>query len=111
MFLPDKTRKTVRILVRVKAGNIVRINGTPLPKIKDGAVGDLVLPASDLLVEAERQALEAESSKELLPAGTSVFVGLNPTGMTKKGQEGRLALASELKIIADPEAPKTALGI
>ena len=78
MFIGDKTKKTIRILVRFKAGNIVRSDGTPLPKVLDGTLGDLVLPSSHLVDEAERRELEEESVMELLPPQTVVLVGLSP---------------------------------
>jgi len=78
MFIGDKTKKTVRILVRFRAGSIVRPDGTPLPKIQDGTLGDLALQADHLVDEAERRELEQESVMELLPPHTVVFVGLSP---------------------------------
>jgi hypothetical protein len=97
MFRPDETKKTVRILVRIKAGSVVRFDSTPLPKVRDGTLGDLVLPVSSLIDEAERQELETESSVELLPAGSQVFVGLNLEAMG--GEHGNTLIKSEdLKI-------------
>jgi hypothetical protein len=110
MFIGDKTKKTVRILVQFRPGSILRSDGTPLPIIRDGTIANLVLPASALADEAERQKLEEESAKELLPAKTSVFVGLNPTGTTKEDRD-LLILASDLKCGPDPRAPKTPSGV
>ncbi len=109
MFVPDKTKKTVRILVRIKAGSVVRPDSAPLPKVLDGTLGDLVLPASSLIDEAERQELETESSAELLPSRSSVFVGLNPNIM-KRGQRG-LIMPSDLKIGPEPRALTTPGGV
>jgi hypothetical protein len=106
MFIGDKTKKTVRILVRIKAGIVARADSTPLPKIRDGALGDLVLPASSLIDDEERQELETESLVELLPAQNWVFVGLNPT-KTKRG----LIKPEDLKIDPAPHAPTTPGGI
>lgn len=96
MFIPDKTKKTVRLFVRIKDKNVVRFDGAPLPKIEEGALGDLILPASSLTDKAERQELERESGFELLPAGTSVFVAVSP-GTMKRKPRGLLAPA-ELQI-------------
>lgn len=97
MFVPDKTKKTVRILVRINGGCVVRYDGTPLPKIEDGTLGDLVLAASSLTDTTERQQLETESSVELLPKGSLVFVGLNLQAL--KGEHGnRLHKSEDLKI-------------
>ena len=53
-------------------------DGTPLPKIQDGTLGDLVLQADHLVDEAERRELEEESVLELLPPRSVVFMGLSP---------------------------------
>jgi hypothetical protein len=105
MFIPDKTKKTVRLLVRIKDSSVVRFDGAPLPKLEDGTLGDLILPASSLTDRAERQELETESAVELLPARSLVFVGLNPKMM--KGKQRGLIEASDLKIGPAPDAPIT----
>ena len=112
MFIPDKSKKTIRILIRINAGSVVRYDGTPLPKVGDGTLGDLVLPASSLIDEAERQELEIESTVELLPAHESVFVGLNPN-MTK-GKHPELIEPSDLEIYAvalPPPTPRSVLQV
>jgi hypothetical protein len=106
MFVPDSTKKRIRILVQFIPGSIIRSDGAPLPKIRDGTFADLVLPASALADETERQKLEEESARELLPADTSVFVGLNPAGATEDDRN-RLILASDLKFSAGPDASTT----
>jgi hypothetical protein len=110
MFIGDKTKKTVRILVQFRPGSILRSDGTPLPIIRDGTIANLVLPASTLADEAERQKLEEESTLELLQAGTSVFIGLNPTGVTSEDRD-RLTLASEFRFDHEPKAPNVPSGI
>jgi hypothetical protein len=110
MFIGDKTKKKVRILVQFRPGSILRSDGTPLPIIRDGTIADLVLPANALADEAERRKLEEESTKELLQAGTSVFIGLNPTGVTSEDRD-RLTLASKLRVDPDTEAPKATEAI
>ena len=89
MFIGDKTKKTVRILVRIRAGKVARSDGTPLPRVLDGTLGDLVLPSSHLIDEAERRELEQESLQDLLPEGSVVFVGLSP-GMINGKPRGLL---------------------
>src|ERR1035438_6031242 len=87
MFVPDSTKKRIRIQVQFIPGSIIRSDGAPLPRVRDGTFADLVLPASALADEGERQKLETESLKELLPSGVSVFVGLSP-GMMKEKPDG-----------------------
>jgi len=99
MFIPDKTKKTVRVLVQIKAGLVVRDDLTPLPKVREGTFADLTFPASSLVDNSEREELVEESSVELFPAHYSVFVGLNPK---MKGKHRGLIKPSDLKI--EPEA-------
>jgi len=88
MFVPEKDKKTVRILVRItKDGKVFKYDNSPLPKVQDGTLGDLVLPAYGLVDEAKRQQLETESSVELLPTNSHVFVGLNLGAM--EGDESK----------------------
>lgn len=78
MFVPKVGEKTVRIWVRVKEDGLVTFDRKPIPKIKAGTIGDLIVPAASILDAAERAALEAESVVRLLRGGTSVFVSLSP---------------------------------
>jgi hypothetical protein len=97
MFIGDKTKKTIRIVVRVRAGRVVRSDGTPLPKVLDGTLGDLVLPASHLIDENERRELEKESLQDLLPERSVVFVGLSLAMM--KGKPRGLVTPQDLKTL------------
>lgn len=98
MFVPEKDKKTVRIFVRItKDGKVLKYDNTPLPKVQDGTLGDLVLPTFGLVDEAERQQLETESSVELLPANSHVFVGLN-LGAMEGDHRSKLVRSEDLKI-------------
>jgi hypothetical protein len=95
MFVPDSTKKKIRILVKFIPGSIIRSDGTPLPRILDGTLADLVLPASGFADKEERQKLEVESLGELLPSGETVLIGLS-RGMMKEEPQG-LVTAEQLK--------------
>jgi len=99
VFIPDKTKKTVRIVVQFRPGSILRSDGAPLPKIRDGTFADLVIPASGLADDEERQKLEAESVKELLPSGARILIGLSRGVMREKP-----------KGFVEPEELKTGYG-
>jgi len=43
-FTPDEQEKTVKIPVQVRAGQIQFYFDGPLPELKEGSIGDLVLP-------------------------------------------------------------------
>ena len=95
MSIGDKSKKTIRMLVRVRAGKVVRSDGAPLPKVLDGTLGDLVLPSSHLIDEAERWELEKKSLRDLLPANSVVFIGLSLAAMN--GRPKGLVRPQDLK--------------
>lgn len=97
MFATDKDKKTVRILVRFKDGVVVRHDNRPLPEIKEGALGEFVIPAFSLVNEAERHQLESESFVELLPSGSQLFIGLNLEALRAKDGK-KLYKSEDLKI-------------
>ena len=86
MIIPDPAKKTVRIAVRFEVGGIVQLDRSPLPRLKAGTVGDLILPALDILDESDRKNLGAESLSPLLPEGSIVYVGLSPEMMDGVGR-------------------------
>lgn len=73
MFIPEKTARTVRISVILDDGKCVLATGTPLPKLKKGASAELVVYASDLLDENERNQLISERNISFLPSGTTLW--------------------------------------
>ncbi len=97
MIVLDKFKKTVRISVRAVGGKLLMLDHTPLPKIQEDAIGTLTLRAANIVDEAKRRELEAESVIELLPAGTNVFVGLSREMMPVACQR-RFPAGADLKI-------------
>lgn len=99
MIIPDATKRTVRLAIRVDGDRIVQLDRTLLPKIRSGTVGDLILPAADIINEVDRNALEFESFVPLLSENSVVFVGLSPQ-MMELADVPKLRAASELHISA-----------
>lgn len=97
VIIPDATKRTVRLAVRIEGERVVQLDRTPIPSVRNGTVADLILLASDIVGESDRKNLQSESLVPLLPEGSVVFVALSPE--TMKGiDDSRLRAASELKI-------------
>lgn len=84
----DQVRKTVTIAVKLEAGTWKRFDGSPLPKIREGAVGDLTLDEYALVNEKERSEFIQDNRVKFLPEGMTVFVGLNPDVIGPKNTHG-----------------------
>jgi hypothetical protein len=75
-MIPDPFARTVVLPIRVRAGVVEFFHGGALPALKDGTIGDLVVPSFAL----EDQRLLAPLSNPLeipiLPKGTRLLAGL-----------------------------------
>lgn len=97
MIIPDSTKRTVRLAIRIEGEKVLQLDRSSLPKVKDGTVGDLILLASDLVNHSDRKTLQSESFTPLLPEGSTVFVGLSPETMDRSAMS-QLRKASDLNI-------------
>ena len=79
MSMPDPLENKVRIPIRVKNGRVVPLDGDLLPKIRNDAVGELILGAYAVEDQENPQVLQVEQVSELLPKGESVFLGVSPS--------------------------------
>jgi hypothetical protein len=75
-FHPDKLAKTVRIPVKVVDGKLAYFYDRPVPLLKPGAIGEVVLPAYAVLNRDALQLLQAEQEILLFDAGTTLFLGM-----------------------------------
>lgn len=66
--------RSVRIPFKVVDGALKYFYGGKLPQLRDGTIGDLVVPHSSLLDSKERDRLEQERIELLLPAGTLILM-------------------------------------
>ncbi len=73
MFILEKTARTVRFSVILDDGRCSLASGNALPKLKKGASAELVIYASDLLDEGERNQLISERNISFLPSGTTLW--------------------------------------
>lgn len=100
MFIPDRFKKTVRIPVVMNNGQMMQLDGSPLPKIQHGAVGELILDTYALENQKILQSLQLEQVSELLPKGDSIFLGVSSTVVPPE-QINRLIEPSDLGISSE----------
>lgn len=72
---------SVKIFVRCQDGGFQLPDGRPLPKIRDGAIGELTLDAGDLEDNAALRALQGERLVPFLPSGSALMVRVGSNGM------------------------------
>jgi hypothetical protein len=75
---PEPLSKSVHIPVQKKGHNLEFLFGGPLPEIKDGTTGFLIVPL-EALGEDDRAAFEAIHTEPLLPADTHLWVQVQAT--------------------------------
>ena len=77
--------KTIRIPVRVGMnGQIEYFYGGDLPEIRDGTIGDLVVPAWSIADEKEASRLQQEHVVQLLPSNSAVMLLVDHRGTPDK---------------------------
>lgn len=70
--------KTVRIPVRILThGRIDYLHGGPLPKMKEGTIGDLVVPERSITEKEDVYRLQQEKLVQFLPSGSVVKFAVN----------------------------------
>jgi hypothetical protein len=77
-FTPDEQEKTVKIPIQVRAGQIQFYFDGPLPVLKEGIIGDLVLPYIAVLDPKARKLFSEERKIPLFKKGTMLYVQLRP---------------------------------
>ena len=73
----DSLNKTVSIPVRYTSGKIEYFYGGKLPKLKDGVIGELILPAYAVEDKKFLENISKEVIVDFLPSGTKLFVEIN----------------------------------
>ena len=54
------------------------LDGSAMPKFREGAIGDILISSADILSDAEADRLAAPVRYPMLPAGTDLLVGIRP---------------------------------
>lgn len=89
---PDPYARTVRLPVRIVDGRPAFFYGDgKLPKLKEGTVGDLILPAYAVLDERARDDLELEVEEQALPRGTRLLARVTRPA----GEDGVVVLRAD----------------
>lgn len=73
----DKEAKTIRVPVKVVGGRLTYLYGGDLPALKEGIVGDLVLPAFGVVADDVRQRLLSVRAVPLLQEATPLLVRIS----------------------------------
>lgn len=83
-MIPDPWRRTIKIDIRFQYGSVVRFDGRRLPKICEGIIGELTIPAYAIEDEGTYKELAKEFEQSFLQAGEIVNLGLScPWGTPK----------------------------
>ena len=78
-IIPDPYERTVRVPVKFVQGQPQPFYGGPWPPIKEGTIGDLILPAWAFEKPQDAILLSAPLTAPILPKGEELLVGLNPS--------------------------------
>jgi hypothetical protein len=78
-FIPDEQEKTVKIPIQVRAGQIQFYFYGPLPNLKEGVIGDLVVPYYAVIDPKARKLFSEERKFPLFKNGTLLYVAGNRT--------------------------------
>jgi len=78
LFIPDEQEKTVKIPIQVRAGQIEFYFDGPLPDLKEGIIGDLVLPYYAIGDAKMRKLFSEERKIPLFKKKTLLYVQLRP---------------------------------
>lgn len=77
-MIPDRLKKTVRFPVKVVEGELKFFYGGDLPTMKDGAVGELIIPEFCITSDYRLGLIQKETEKEFLAKGTVLMARLSP---------------------------------
>jgi hypothetical protein len=80
----DPYEKTVSIPIRIVDGQVAYLYGGKLPKLHEGSIGDLRVPASAVLEANVLERLQKESTVEVLHANANVLLGMRTGGIPDK---------------------------
>jgi len=91
VLLTDRLKKTVRIPVKVIDGKVQYVLGGNLPSLREGTVGDLIVPAHCVLDQTAIKVMNQKRKVEFLPSKTIVMAHIKPDSLNSK-KEGLIPL-------------------
>jgi hypothetical protein len=80
----DLPIRTVRIPVRWNKGVFELLDNSPLPEMKDGTIGDLVVDAESLVKPEDRAKWTKEKVVRFLPSGSSLWARVKPESVSQE---------------------------
>ena len=83
-YVPDPFSKMIKIPIEIKKGNIEFYFEGPLPELKDGTLGDLLIPAYAVTNSNLRKLLSEERKIPLLKKDTILFVQVSAPTLDNK---------------------------
>lgn len=96
-MIPDPYKKTLRIPVRLRNGHFQLFHGGALPKIKVGAVADLVIESHYLEDPADVARMEVSKTIPLIPKGSILMARISKDYcQSTKGLMGDIKIDPEL---------------
>lgn len=88
-MIPDRFEKSVRIPVKVVNGEMKFFYGGDLPKLKEGTIGDLIVPSYAISDKRQLELLQMEKSEVFLPKGSALMVHIQLENLTDISKELR----------------------
>ncbi|HLJ55176.1 MAG TPA: hypothetical protein VKT77_09050 [Chthonomonadaceae bacterium] len=75
-YIPDKSAERMTIPVRISKGRVTYFYGGPMPRLTEGAVGDLVLSAHAIEDDEWSHTLRQQIEVEILPADAPLLLAM-----------------------------------
>ena len=97
-MIPDRFEKSVRIPVKVVNGEMKFFYGGDLPKLKEGTIGDLIVPSYAISDKRQLELLQMEKSEVFLPEGSTLMVHVQPKNLFEINEELRKFFFSSSEI-------------
>jgi hypothetical protein len=81
VFIPKAEEKTTRIPIRVVGGRVQFMYGGPLPGLRDGTLGDLIVSTQDIEDVPRWSWLVEERRVKIASAGNAIFFAVTRSGV------------------------------
>lgn len=73
MSASESYASSIRLAVRIRDGQVVLADGTPIPALHKDALAELIVDAFSLANDEDRRRLTREAAHEILPRGTLLW--------------------------------------
>jgi hypothetical protein len=94
----SKYEKNLRIGIRFEGDKLVLLDGSPLPKLRPNAVGELLVQPDVIESWADRERFTKDDVCRILEKGTGVFLGVSPYLIGDPAAEGLLREPEQMKL-------------